>query len=206
MSGWGLKFFDFDNDGELDLFLANGNPDDLIEHIHSQVKYQEPPILFQNVGRHFRNISGQSGPVFSQPLSARGMAIGDFNNDGAVDVLISVNNAAPVLLRNNVGAQNHWLDRIACLKLVCDGEHRARGMRKFLAESARDAALRLPQGDTRWSIQQEELGDFIHEHQGLRLLAIYRLVSSTGGVEAQGPRLRGDRDRYPFRRTVQAGL
>jgi len=105
----GLKFLDFDNDGELDLFLANGNPDDLIEHIHSQVKYQEPPILFQNVGRHFRNISGQSGPVFSQPLSARGMAIGDFNNDGAVDVLISVNNAAPVLLRNNVGAQNHWL-------------------------------------------------------------------------------------------------
>jgi len=109
MSGWGLKFFDFDNDGDLDLFLANGNPDDLIEHIHSQVKYQEPPILFQNIGKHFRNISGQSGPIFSQPLSARGMAIGDFNNDGATDVLISVNNAAPVLLRNNVGGQNHWL-------------------------------------------------------------------------------------------------
>ncbi len=109
MSGWGLKFFDFDNDGELDLFLANGNPDDLIEQIHSQVKYQEPPVLFRNTGKHFRNISEQSGPIFSQPLSARGMAIGDFNNDGAVDVLISVNNGAPVLLRNNVGAQNHWL-------------------------------------------------------------------------------------------------
>ena len=109
MSGWGLKFLDFDDDGELDLFLANGNPDDLIEQIHSQVKYQEPPLLFRGTGKTFRNISEQSGPVFSQPLSARGMAIGDFNNDGAVDVLISVNNSAPVLLRNNIGAQNHWL-------------------------------------------------------------------------------------------------
>jgi enediyne biosynthesis protein E4 len=109
MSGWGLKFFDFDNDGDLDLFLANGNPDDLIEQIHSQVKYQEPPLLFRGTGKGFRNISEQSGPIFSQPLSARGMAIGDFNNDGAVDVLISINNGAPILLRNNVGAQNHWL-------------------------------------------------------------------------------------------------
>ena len=109
MSGWGLKFFDFDNDGDLDLFLANGNPDDLIEQIHSQVKYEEPPLLFHGSGKTFQNISQQSGPIFSQPLSARGMAIGDFNNDGAVDVLISVNNGAPVLLRNNAGTQNHWL-------------------------------------------------------------------------------------------------
>jgi hypothetical protein len=109
MSGWGLKFFDFDNDGDLDLFLANGNPDDLIDQIHSQVKYQEPPLLFHGAGKTFRDISAQSGPIFSQPLSARGMAIGDFNNDGAVDVLISINNGAPILLRNNVGAQNHWL-------------------------------------------------------------------------------------------------
>src|SRR3954470_22714186 len=109
MSGWGLKFFDFDNDGDLDLFLANGNPDDLIEQVHSQVKYQEPPLLFRGTGKTFQNVSQQSGSIFSRPLSARGMAIGDFNNDGAVDVLISVNNGAPVLLRNNVGAQNHWL-------------------------------------------------------------------------------------------------
>jgi hypothetical protein len=109
MSGWGLKFFDYDNDGNLDLFLANGNPDDLIASLHSQVKYQEPLMLFHNTGRSFQNISAQSGPVFAKPLSARGMAIGDFNNDGAVDVLVSVNDGAPVLLRNNIGNQNHWL-------------------------------------------------------------------------------------------------
>src|SRR5438045_323422 len=87
MSGWGLKFFDFDNDGEVDLFLANGNPDDLIETVHAQVKYQEPMLLFRDTGKGFENISAQSGPVFSKPLSARGMAVGDFNNDGALDGL-----------------------------------------------------------------------------------------------------------------------
>jgi hypothetical protein len=109
MSGWGLKFFDFDNDGNLDLFLANGHPDDLIDRMHLQVKYEERPILLQWTGKGFRNISEQSGPIFDQPLSARGLAIGDFNNDGATDVLIGVNDGAPVLLRNRAGAQNHWL-------------------------------------------------------------------------------------------------
>ena len=109
MSGWGLKFFDYDNDGNLDLFLANGNPDDLIESLHSQVKYQEPLMLFRNTGKAIQNVSAQSGPVFAKPLSARGMAIGDFDNDGAIDVLVAVNDGAPVLLRNSVGAQNHWL-------------------------------------------------------------------------------------------------
>ena len=109
MSGWGLKFFDYDNDGNLDLFLANGNPDDLIESLHNQVKYQEPLMLFRNTGKSFQNVSAESGPAFAKPLSARGMAIGDFDNDGAVDVLVSVNDGAPMLLRNNVGSQNHWL-------------------------------------------------------------------------------------------------
>ncbi len=109
MSGWGLKFFDYDNDGNLDLFLANGNPDDLIESLHSQVKYQEPLMLFHNTGKSFQNVSAQSGPVFTKPLSARGMAIGDFDNDGGIDVLVAVNDSAPVLLRNNAGNQNHWL-------------------------------------------------------------------------------------------------
>src|ERR1700756_2362978 len=110
MSGWGLKFFDYDNDGNLDLLLANGNPDDLIEELsHHQVGYREPLLLFHNSGKAWANVSAQSGPIFSKPFSARGLAIGDFNNDGAVDVLISVNDDAPLLLRNNIGAQNHWL-------------------------------------------------------------------------------------------------
>lgn len=109
MSGWGLKFFDYDNDGTLDLFLANGHPDDKIEERLSQVKYKEPLLLFRNTGTTFQNVSLESGPIFSQPLAARGMAAGDFNNDGAVDVLVANNNDPPLLLRNSIGHQNHWL-------------------------------------------------------------------------------------------------
>ena len=109
MSGWGLKFFDFDNDGNLDLILANGFPDDLVEQFSHQVTYKEPLLLFRNDGKSFKNVSDQSGLVFSKSFPARGLALGDFNNDGAVDVLISNNDGAPVLLRNNIGKDNHWL-------------------------------------------------------------------------------------------------
>jgi hypothetical protein len=109
MSGWGLKFFDYDNDGNLDLILANGFPDDLVEEFSSLVKYREPLVLFQNTGHGFKNVSEQGGPAFSKSFSARGLAVGDFNNDGAVDVLVGVNDGAPVLLQNNAGTKNHWL-------------------------------------------------------------------------------------------------
>jgi hypothetical protein len=109
MSGWGMKFIDYDNDGDLDLFLANGFPDDLVEDFSSQVKYHEPLLLFHNTGGKFKNVSEQSGPVFSKSFSARGMAVGDFNNDGGIDVLVAVNDGAPILLRNNIGKESHWL-------------------------------------------------------------------------------------------------
>jgi enediyne biosynthesis protein E4 len=109
MSGWGLKFFDYDNDGNLDLLLCNGHPDDKIDGRVDGVKYLEPMLLFQNTGHGLKNVSAQSGPIFSQPLAGRGMALGDFDNDGAVDVLVAVNNGAPILLRNNAARSNHWL-------------------------------------------------------------------------------------------------
>ena len=65
LSGWGLKFFDYDNDGHLDLFLANGHPDDMIESYSQQVKYKEPLLVFKNNGQgRLQNVSAQSGPVF----------------------------------------------------------------------------------------------------------------------------------------------
>jgi enediyne biosynthesis protein E4 len=109
MSGWGLKFFDYDNDGQLDLLLCNGHPDDKIDGRVDNVKYLEPMLLFRNSGNRLKNVSSESGPIFSQPLAARGMALGDFDNNGSVDVLIAINNGAPILLRNNAGTQNHWL-------------------------------------------------------------------------------------------------
>jgi hypothetical protein len=109
MSGWGLKFFDYDNDGLLDLLLCNGHPDDKIDGRVDNVKYLEPMLLFHNTGNGLKNVSSESGPIFSQPLAARGMALGDFDNNGSMDVLVAINNGAPILLRNNAGTQNHWL-------------------------------------------------------------------------------------------------
>ena len=114
MSGWGLKFFDYDNDGDLDLMIANGHPDDLIEKIYDNVGFRENLMLFHNTSGALKNVSTEAGSVFQQPMSARGLALGDFNNDGAVDVLISCNDEPPILLQNNAGKKNHWLG----LKLV----------------------------------------------------------------------------------------
>ena len=109
MSGWGVKFFDYDNDGDLDLLLCNGHPDDKIDGRVDGVKYLEPMLLYRNTGNGMKNVSAQGGTIFSRPLAGRGMAIGDFDNDGAVDVLIAVNNGTPVLLHNNAGRGNNWL-------------------------------------------------------------------------------------------------
>jgi hypothetical protein len=114
LSGWGLKFFDYDNDGLIDLILANGHPDDMIEKYSAQVKYKEPLLLFHNEGGKLRNVSAEAGPAFAHPLSARGLAVGDYDNDGRLDVLIASNGGAPLLLHNNAGEGRHWLG----LKLV----------------------------------------------------------------------------------------
>jgi hypothetical protein len=109
LSGWGLKFFDYDDDGDQDLLLVNGHPDDLIEMRAARVKYREPMLMFENAGRGFKNVSAQSGAVFTRDFSGRGMAVGDFDNDGDLDVLVSNNGEPPVLLRNEGGNRGHWL-------------------------------------------------------------------------------------------------
>jgi hypothetical protein len=110
LSGWGLKFFDYDNDGAVDLFLGNGHPDDMIEQYSRQVKYKEPLLLFhQGDDGKLHNVSDQAGPAFQNFYSARGLAVGDYDNDGAIDVLVANNGGPPVLLKNNAAKGNNWL-------------------------------------------------------------------------------------------------
>ena len=109
LSGWGLKFFDYDDDGNIDLILSNGHPDDMIENYSMQVKYKEPLVLFHQDGGKLHDVSKDAGPAFSKMYAARGLAAGDFNNDGRIDILVANNGGAPLLLRNQSGAGNHWL-------------------------------------------------------------------------------------------------
>jgi hypothetical protein len=109
LSGWGLKFFDFDNDGVLDLFLANGHPDDMVDVNMTKVTYKEPLLLFRQAGQKFLNVSAEAGPAFSRHYPARGMALGDYDNDGRSDVLVANNGEPPLLLRNNTATSHHWI-------------------------------------------------------------------------------------------------
>lgn len=109
LSGWGLKFMDYDNDGDPDLFLANGHPDDMVEMQVSKVKYAEPLLLFENINGKYKNVSAQSGEIFAKDFPARGMSVGDVDNDGDLDILIINNGAAPLLLKNNGGSKNNWV-------------------------------------------------------------------------------------------------
>jgi hypothetical protein len=109
ISCWGIKFLDYDDDGWPDLFLANGHPDDMLDGSGYGVRYREPPLLFRNEGGRYRNVSAEAGSVFQREISARGLAVGDVDNDGRVDVLVVNNGMAPLLLHNESGAGNHWL-------------------------------------------------------------------------------------------------
>jgi hypothetical protein len=81
--GWGTKFLDYDNDGSLDLMLINGHVNEVIESMSSDVKYKEPPLLLRNTGSGtLQNMREFAGATFLSTFVGRGLAIGDFDNDG----------------------------------------------------------------------------------------------------------------------------
>ena len=108
-SGWGAKWIDYDNDGWLDLFVAQGHVMDNIQLTEPTLRYLEPPLLLRNDQGRFSNVSPQGGSIFTTPIAARGAAFGDLDNDGLVDVAINCNDGPAIILRNRVGHGNHWL-------------------------------------------------------------------------------------------------
>ena len=113
-SGWGVRFFDYDNDGWKDLLIAQGHDMDTIELTSPNLKYREPLLLARNTGHGFVDVSAQSGDVFRQAWVSRGLAIGDLDNDGRLDAVITTNDGPIHILHNEMQTQNHWL----LLKLV----------------------------------------------------------------------------------------
>jgi hypothetical protein len=107
---FGAFFFDYDLDGRLDIFCANGHLDEEIERVQPKVKFRQPPLLFRNLGKgQFEDASRAAGADFMKPMVARGAAYADYDGDGDLDVLLTNNNGPAVLLRNDGGNRNAWL-------------------------------------------------------------------------------------------------
>jgi enediyne biosynthesis protein E4 len=109
MSGWGNGIYDFDNDGYKDLFTANSQVNELPDPEPEQ-QYKEANAVFRNLHNGaFKDVSGEAGPDMQVLAAHRGAAFGDLNNDGKVDVVVSVIGDHPELLYNVSPAQNHWI-------------------------------------------------------------------------------------------------
>jgi hypothetical protein len=108
-SGWGVRFVDYDNDGLKDLLVAQGHDLDTIELNFPQLHYKEPMLLARNTGKGFVDVSAQSGDIFHQAWAGRGMAIGDIDNDGRIDAVVTTNGGPAYVLHNETATPNHWL-------------------------------------------------------------------------------------------------
>ena len=115
-SSFGARFFDYDNDGWRDLLVMNGHILDNIALYHPSVTYAEEKKLYRNVGNGvFVDVTKTQNPGFRAPRVGRGLAVGDYDNDGWLDFLVSNNGEAAQLFRNDGGASrqttglNHWL-------------------------------------------------------------------------------------------------
>jgi len=108
-SGWGVRFIDYDNDGWKDLLITQGHDLDTIQLTFPDLRYKEPMLLARNTGKGFVDVSAEAGSIFQQVWVGRGLAIGDIDNDGRLDAVVTSNDGALYVLHNSTQTQNHWL-------------------------------------------------------------------------------------------------
>jgi hypothetical protein len=141
-SGFGVRFVDYDNDGWPDIFVGTGHVLDNIERYHTGVTWAEPKQIFRNLGGGvFADVSKQLGPDVQRATVTRGLAAGDYDNDGDLDIVMNNNGGAPQLLRNDGGNAGHWME----ILLVGSKSNR----------DGVGARVKLKAGDRTWTDQRK---------------------------------------------------
>ena len=108
--GWGASFLDFDNDGWSDIVLCNGHVYPEVGDTASESGYRQPKVAYRNLANgRFQEVTSQLGPGLTEAVTGRGMAVGDFDNDGDLDLLVNCINDVPQLLRCDSKTGNHWI-------------------------------------------------------------------------------------------------
>ena len=140
MSGWGNGMADFDNDGWKDLFVARSNVMDNINELNPARRYPEPNTIFRNIGQgKFQDVSATAGPDFQKEAAHRGVAFGDIDNDGRIDMVVSVLNGPAEFFHNISETGNHWI----LLKLV--------GIKSNRMAIGAQVKLTAADGSTQWN-------------------------------------------------------
>lgn len=207
LSGVSMKMFDYDNDGWNDIYQANGAMLDNIHMYHSEVTYAEPKLMFRNLGQgKFEKVSELLGPDFMRPTVGRGSAIGDFDNDGDLDIAVLNRGDYPQLLRNDGGNANNWLTvklvgtksardgTGALLKLVSEGftqYEQAKGGMSYMSAHDQRIHFGLGQRKTIDSLEITWLSGVVDKLSNVPVNQIITVKEGVGIVPGSFPRIAG---------------
>ena len=194
--GFGCAFFDADLDGLLDIAIANGHIDETVRHIRGNVGYAQPPQLFQNQGAgKFRDIAGEVGGGFEKPKVGRGLAVGDFDRDGDQDLLLTTNNGAAYLYRNDVANGNRSIrfhlvgtqsnrDAIgATVRVFAQGQQQTRMVRSgssYLSQSELPVTFGLGRAEQIERVVIDWPSGRNEEYKGLKAGKAFQLIETKG--------------------------
>ena len=149
---FGCFFFDFDLDGKLDIFAANGHIESDINALQGKVTYAQPPHLFHNIGDgQFEDVALKVGSDLQKPIVGRGAAYGDIDNDGDWDVLVNTSNGAAHLYRNDGGNRNNWIK----LKLIGTKSNRSGIGARIIVQSKSGTQIRTLKSGASYCSQSE---------------------------------------------------
>jgi enediyne biosynthesis protein E4 len=197
--GFGCAFFDADLDGLLDIAIANGHIDETVRHIRGNVGYAQPPQLFQNHGGgKFRDIAEEVGGGFEKPKVGRGLAVGDFDRDGDQDLLLTTNNGAAYLYRNDVANGNRSIrfglvgtqsnrDAIgATVRVFAQGQQQTRMVRSgssYLSQSELPVTFGLGRAEQIERVVIDWPSGRNEEYKGLKAGKVFQLIETKGITE-----------------------